>query len=146
MKRFLDLNERLIEPLIEDLKDEPYLAEDDLPENSFKKPPPRVTEPASVEEIVPWLPNKSHVTDPNLASESLIDNQTVFNDEKILNTWKVNGEIQYLVKWVNYPVNEATWEPASNILDPQLLDDFHSQQSKTPQQPIYLCSFFSLLV
>ena len=86
MKRFFDPNERLIEPPIEDLKDQPYLAEDDLPENSFEKPPPHVTEPASVEEIVPWLPNKSHVTDPKLASESSIDNQTVFNAEKILNT------------------------------------------------------------
>ena len=56
----------------------------------------------------------------------------MFNAEKILDTRKVHGEIQYLVKWVNYPVNEATWEPAGNILDPRLLDDFHSQQSKTP--------------
>lgn len=91
-----------------------------MPENSFEKPPPHVTELASGEEILPWLPNESPVTDPNTESESLIDNQTVFNANKILDTRKVNGEIQYLVKWVNYLVKEATWEPAGNILDHRL--------------------------
>jgi len=132
MKPFFDLNECPIEPPISDPIDEPYLAEDDLPENSFEKPPPHVTEPASGEEIVPQSPNKPPGTDPNTESEVLIDNQTVFNAEQILNQRKVNGETQYLVKWVNYPVNKATWEPAGNILDPRLLEDFLSQKSKTP--------------
>ena len=35
--------------------------------------------------------------------------------------------IQYLVKWTNYPLNEAIWEPAINILDPRLLADFLSR-------------------
>ena len=55
MKRFFDPNERPIEPPIDDPTDEPYLAEDDLPENSFETPPPHVTEPASGEEIVSRL-------------------------------------------------------------------------------------------
>ena len=132
MKRFFDPNERPIEPPVDDPTDEPYLAEDDLPDSSFEKPPLHVTEPVPGEEIVPRLPNESPVTDPNTESASLIDNQTVFNAEQILDTRKVNGDIQYLVKWVNYPVHEATWEPAGNILDSRLLDDFHSQKSKTP--------------
>ena len=132
MKRFFDQNERPIEPLNDDPTDEPYLAEDDLLENSFEKPPPHVTDPASGAEIVPRLPNEPPFTDPNTESESLIENQTMFNAEKILDKRKVNGEIQYLVKWVNYPINEATSESSSNILDPRLLDDFHSQKSKTP--------------
>ena len=66
--------------------------------------------------------------DPNTQSASLIDNQTVFNAEKLLATRTLDdGSIQYLVKWANYPLNEATWEPASNVLDPRLLEDFLSR-------------------
>ena len=76
MKRFFDPNERPIEPPIDDPTDEPYLAEDDLPENSFEKPPPHITDPASGEEIVPRLPNESPVTDPNRESELVLNRQS----------------------------------------------------------------------
>ena len=52
-------------------------------------------------------------------SRSLIDDQTVFNAERLLDSCLCNGETQYLVKWI------TRWEPASNILDPRLLEDFH---------------------
>lgn len=82
MKHFFDPNEHPIEPPIDDPTDEPYLAEDDLPENSFEKSLLHVSEPASGEEIVPRFPNESPVTYPNTESESLIDNQTVLMPRK----------------------------------------------------------------
>lgn len=59
-------------------------------------------------------------------SADLIDNQTVFNVEKILQKWTINRQTQYLIKCANYPLFEATWEPECNILDPRLLTDFTS--------------------
>ena len=35
--------------------------------------------------------------------ESVVDNQTIFNAEKILKSRRRNGETQYLVKWVGCP-------------------------------------------
>ena len=43
-------------------------------------------------------------------SQPEIDNQEIFNAEKILCHPVRNGQTQYLVKWAGYPALEATWE------------------------------------
>ena len=53
----------------------------------------------------------------------------VYTAEKILKARKRRGKLQYLVKWANFPASESTWEPEENILDKQLLENFHSNQS-----------------
>ena len=53
----------------------------------------------------------------DVESVALIDNETVFNTEKLLNTRTINGTVQYLAKWAGFPRAEATWEPSENILD-----------------------------
>ena len=35
--------------------------------------------------------------------------------EKILSKGKVDGEIKYLIKWLDWPVSDATWEPINNL-------------------------------
>ena len=65
------------------------------------------------------------VAEPNTQTASLIDNQTVFNAENLIDTLQLdNCSVQYLANGSNYPLDEATRESASNILDPRLLDDF----------------------
>jgi hypothetical protein len=44
-----------------------------------------------------------------------INNQVEYEVDRILNSHKRHGKIQYLVLWKNYPINEATWEPESNL-------------------------------
>ena len=127
MKHFVDPNDRPIEPPSNDVRDEPFLSEEDLPDDSFEHPTSPDSEPESNEASLPHV-QPAPAADPNTQSASLIDNQTVFNAEKLLDTRTLDdGSIQYLVKWTNYPLNEATWEPASNILDPRLLEDFLSR-------------------
>ena len=53
-----------------------------------------------------------------------IDNQTVFAAERILKRRKKNGQVQYKVKWLNYPMSQSTWEPEENSLDRRLIEDF----------------------
>lgn len=33
-----------------------------------------------------------------------------------------DGEIKYKIKWMNFPQNQCTWEPISNLLDPEFKD------------------------
>ena len=58
------------------------------------------------------------------SQKSVIDNQSVFRAEKILQSRKKKGQKQFLVKWYGYPRKEATWEPEENILDKRLIENF----------------------
>lgn len=68
------------------------------------------------------------MTDPDTNSANLIDGETIFNAEQILESRTREGQTQYLVKWANYPISEATWEPEANILDNRLIKEFQSRQ------------------
>lgn len=46
-----------------------------------------------------------------------LDGNTRFMVEEILDHRERGGQRQYLVHWKGYPVDEATWEPASNLRD-----------------------------
>jgi hypothetical protein len=39
-----------------------------------------------------------------------------------------DGTLQYLVRWEGYGEADDTWEPADNLLDPQLLEDWAESQ------------------
>ena len=54
----------------------------------------------------------------------VIDNETVFSAGKILRHRKRNGKVEYLVRWLNYPKGQSTWEPEENILDKRLIDSY----------------------
>ena len=54
----------------------------------------------------------------------VIDNETVFSAEKILKHQNRNGKVEYLVKWLNYPKNQSTWELEHHILDRRLIDNY----------------------
>ena len=46
-----------------------------------------------------------------------INNHLEYEVDSILNHRKRHGKIQYLVLWKNYPINEATWENESNLIN-----------------------------
>lgn len=48
----------------------------------------------------------------------------VYEMEKICGAKVVNGQPLYLVKWLGYPESENTWEPPSNILHKQFIDNW----------------------
>jgi len=125
MKHFVDPNDRPIEPPSETGDNMPFLTIDDLPDDSF-------------DNSVSQQNNPSLETQGDTASETadeesaaLIDNETVFNAEALLDKRIANGAIQYLVKWAGFPRAQATWEPAEHILDNRLINDFEKRQSHT---------------
>lgn len=54
-----------------------------------------------------------------------------YDVERIIGKRVVNGRTEYHVKWVDYALSEATWEPAENFKVPdalKLIDQFNLQQ------------------
>ena len=45
--------------------------------------------------------------------------------QSITDIRKVNGKIQYLVRWKGYSANEDSWEPIENLKCNKLIDQFH---------------------
>ena len=127
MKPYYDPDLRAIDPPLVDDPNEPYLEESDIPEDCFE-----VEQSVNAGNSAPTSPPNHVVSQPQPTSQpqqqNTVDNQTVFNAEKILKRRKRKGRNQYLVKWVGYPKNQATWEPEENILDKRLLENFDQSQ------------------
>ena len=118
MKHFVDPKHRTIEPPAEPLNDSPFLAMDELPEDSFGHSSSShiQTGLGNQNKLIPETRLDTTRETTDVQSAALIDNETVFNAEKITRH-KNNGIVQYLVKWAGFPRAEATWEPLENILD-----------------------------
>ncbi|KAK6760700.1 hypothetical protein RB195_021962 [Necator americanus] len=55
--------------------------------------------------------------------------------EKILGKRIRSGEVEYLIKWEGYGVNDCTWEPAKQCFCDSLIEEFErSEKSGSPQQ------------
>lgn len=46
-----------------------------------------------------------------------IDEEYEYQVEDILDVRVVRNKRQFLVKWEGYPIQEATWEPESNLVN-----------------------------
>lgn len=123
MKHFYDPADRPIHPPPEDDPNDLSLQESDLPADSFEPDDSNATPNMNVEETRDGgeSSNSDTVTSPDPLTES-----DVYAAEKILQSRRRQGKLQYLVKWANYPVSQSTWEPEENILDKRLLDQFHN--------------------
>ena len=44
------------------------------------------------------------------------------------------GQLEYLVKWKNYPLEEASWEPVTNLMNAQeAIKEFHLEHPEAPR-------------
>ena len=48
--------------------------------------------------------------------------------EAIRSKRKKEGRTEYKVKWIGYPESQNTWEPETNILDKNLIEDFERKE------------------
>ena len=60
----------------------------------------------------------------------VIDNQLIFDAERILKKRKRKGKMQYKVKWLGHPEDQSTWEPEENTLDRPFIDHFEHGQKQ----------------
>ena len=76
---------------------------------SLLEPAPPGAPPAPVTEIQPVNPD------------------AVYDVEMVLDYRNVRGRSEYLVKWLDYPDSENSWEPKKNLKCPEKLEAFHRQ-------------------
>jgi Chromo (CHRromatin Organisation MOdifier) domain/Chromo shadow domain len=63
--------------------------------------------------------------------------EEVFVVEKVVGKRMEGGELQYLLKWEDYPSSDNTWEPASGLDCPKLVAKFekrHAEKGKSGKQ------------
>ena len=51
---------------------------------------------------------------------TLSDNSEKYEVETILDKRTFKGKTQYLVKWIGYPLHDATWEPVNHLKNANL--------------------------
>ena len=69
----------------------------------------------------------------------IIDNQTEFEVEELLDSKIMHKRLFYLVKWKGYPVSDNSWEPASHLSNTRdLVDSFHVKYPNEPSALLML--------
>jgi Chromo (CHRromatin Organisation MOdifier) domain len=63
----------------------------------------------------PYRENKVYGENYTRPPPDLEEGEEVYEVEQILKHRKHGRGYEYLVKWVGYPITEASWEPKSNL-------------------------------
>ena len=123
MKHFYDPADRPTLPPSEDDPNNLSLQESEFPLDSFEPDDNSTTPDTAVDATLDSdEPSNSPAVTP---SDSTLG-EDVYAAERILKSCKRQGNLEYLVKWANYPVSQSTWEPEENFLDKCLLEEFHN--------------------
>jgi hypothetical protein len=63
-----------------------------------------------------------------------VENHIEYEVERILDSRRRWGQLEYFVHWRGYDINERTWEPAKNLVNaPQKVQEFHRQYPQKPR-------------
>lgn len=54
----------------------------------------------------------------------------IYNVEKLLDHRMVNGRLQFLVNWSDYPLSQSTWEDRDNIIGTSLVTDYYEKMER----------------
>nr|XP_033466077.1 uncharacterized protein LOC117246330 [Epinephelus lanceolatus] len=108
----------------------------------------KVVNPAAVQLKLPrslWIHSTFHVSHVKPIKSSplcppakppppprVVDGGPVFTVRRLLSARCRGHGIQYLVDWEGYGPEERTWIPSRFVLDPQLIQDFHSAHPDAP--------------
>jgi hypothetical protein len=86
----------------------------------------------------------------SVTSTKVSDEDAEYAVEKILaeEPHHETGEMMYLIKWEGYPLHQFTWEPAENLLAPQILADWQRDKDAVEagtSQPFDMESYLEIM-
>ncbi|KAL0148188.1 hypothetical protein M9458_056509 [Cirrhinus mrigala] len=86
--------------------------------------------------LKPFHPPLIPSTEPGHEEEPppplLLEDGSIYSVKEILQSRRRGGQLQYLVDWEGYRPEERSWVPRADILDPTLLEDFHTSHPEFP--------------
>lgn len=89
--------------------------------------------------LLPYVETEAH--GPNFPSNppELIDDKEEYDVETILDSRATRNKrgVQYLVKWLDYPSSDNSWEPSSNLTKAlPLIEEFHRRHPNAYSKPL----------
>ncbi|KAK3508553.1 hypothetical protein QTP70_032207 [Hemibagrus guttatus] len=87
--------------------------------------------------LKPHYPSVFPSTEPGVGAAEpplplLLDNGTAYKVKEILDYRRRGGRLEYLVDWEGYGPEERSWVARDDILDPNLLEAFHTAHPHRP--------------
>jgi len=74
-------------------------------------------------------PEKAQV-DTSIEAE---DEEEEWDVEEVLDSRLTNGQLEYLIKWLDFGPEDNSWEPATNLHCPEKLEEFHQRNPDRPK-------------
>ncbi|KAI2644447.1 Transposon Tf2-9 polyprotein [Labeo rohita] len=84
--------------------------------------------------LKPYFPSATEITgaEAEPPPPEILDQPSVYTVHEILDSRRRGGHLEYLVDWEGYGPEERSWVARNNILDPQLLTEFHQSHPECP--------------
>jgi hypothetical protein len=81
---------------------------------------------------VPREADQAATEDPQRVDVMDLGDITEWDVEKILDSGFADGQLKYLVKWLDFGPEDNSWEPATNLRCPDNLAEFYRQNPDRP--------------
>jgi hypothetical protein len=63
------------------------------------------------------------------------DEEEEWDVEEVLDSRITKGQLEYLVKWLDFGPEDNSWQPATNLNCPEKLQEFHQRNPDRPKEP-----------